>query len=285
MKKQKTAQAPSAEAKPGQETSTAGERSASKVWSGTLNFGLISMPVCLFTAATEEKISFNQIHPPCQGRIKQQVFCPQCNEVVVKTDLQKGFEYEKGRYVIVTEAELTAAEPKSAKTLELSAFVPAAQVDPIFFESSYYLAPLDGGQKPYGLILEAMRESNLVGVARIVRNGKEHVCVIRPYAQGMILHTLYWIDEVRAMSFPELPVTNPAELEMAKQLIQMLTAEWNPTEYKDSYREAVMQLIASKSDGKELPTSAAPTQKAEVIDIASALERSLAAAKTRKGIA
>lgn len=282
MKKQKPAHAPSAEGKPEQET---GERSASKVWSGTLNFGLISMPVCLFTAATEEKISFNQIHPPCQGRIKQRVFCPQCNEVVVKTDLQKGFEYEKGRYVIVSEAELTAAEPKSAKTLELSAFVPAAQVDPIFFESSYYLAPLDGGQKPYGLVFEAMRESNLVGVARIVRNGKEHVCVIRPYAQGMILHTLYWIDEVRAVSFPELPITNQSELEMAKQLIQMLTAEWNPTQYKDAYREAVMQLIATKSEGKELPAPAAPTQKAEVIDITSALQQSLAAAKTKKGIA
>jgi DNA end-binding protein Ku len=277
----KTAQ--SDEAK--QATGGAGESTASKVWTGMLNFGLISMPVCLFTAASEEKVSFNQIHPPCQGRIKQQLFCPQCQEVVVKTDLQKGYEYQKGSYVIVTEAELTAVEPKSAKVLELSAFVPAAQLDPIWFESSYYLAPLDGGQKPYGLVLEAMRESGLVGVARIVRNGKEHICVIRPHGQGMILHTLYWVDEVRAISFPELPVTNQSELEVAKQLIQMLTAEWDPTQYKDTYREAVMQLIASKSEGKELPAPAVPTHRAEVIDIASALQQSLAAAKIRKGIA
>jgi len=217
MKKQKATQTNAAA------TSADGERSASKVWSGMLNFGLISMPVCLFTAATEERVSFNQLHPACQGRIKQQLFCPSCNAVVARTDLVKGYEYEKGRYVTVTEAELAAVEPKSAKILELSAFVPAAQVDPIFFESSYYLAPLDRGQKPYALVLEAMRESSLVGIARIVRNGKEHVCVIRPHIQGLILHTLYWKDEVRGMSFPELPVTNEAEVGMAKQLIQMLT--------------------------------------------------------------
>lgn len=287
MKKQKAAQAPSVEGKGGQETcnGATGERSASKIWSGMLNFGLISMPVCLFTAASEERISFNQIHPKCQGRIKQQLFCPSCDAVVTRTDLVKGYEYEKDRYVTVTEAELTAVEPKSAKILELSAFVPSAQVDPLFFESSYYLAPVDGGQKPYALVLQAMRESNLVAIARIVRNGKEHVCAIRPYGQGMILHTLYWIDEVRALSYPELPATNEAEVGMAKQLIQMLTTEWDPKQYTDPYRAAVMQLIASKCAGKELPAPPPTTQKAVVIDIASALQQSLAAMKAKQGVA
>lgn len=287
MKKQKATQASTTDGKPDQETSTAakGERSASKVWSGMLNFGLISMPVCLFTAASEERVSFNQIHPTCQGRIKQQLFCPSCDAVVAKTDLVKGYEYEKNRYVTVTDAELADAEPKSAKILDLSAFVPAAHLDPIFFESSYYLAPLDGGQKPYALVLQAMRESNLVAIARIVRNAKEHVCAIRPYGQGMILHTLYWIDEVRAVSYPELPATNEAEVGMAKQLIQMLTTAWDPKQYTDAYRAAVMQLIASKCAGQELPAPPPTTQKAPVIDISSALQQSLAAMKAKQGVA
>lgn len=260
-------------------------KASSKVWSGMLMFGLISMPISLRTAATEERVSFNQIHPQCQGRIKQQLFCPTCNEVVTKNDLVKGYEQEKGQYVIVTQAELTAVEPKSAKTLELSAFVPASQLDPILFESSYYLTPGEGGEKPYSLVLQAMRESSLVGVARIVRNGREHVCVIRPFGGGMVLHTLYWIDEVRAISFPELPAPNEAEVGVAKQLIQMLTAEWDPKQYKDAYREAVMGLIASKREGKEVTAPAPSAQKAEVIDITAALQASLAAAKARKGVA
>jgi len=287
MKKQKGTQgaSPESKAEPEKSASTAGARSANKVWSGLLNFGLISMPVCLFTGATEERVSFNQIHPACHGRIKQQLFCASCDAVVARTDLVKGYEYEKERYVIVTEAELTAVEPKSAKILELSAFVPSAEVDPIFFESSYYLAPLDGGQKPYALVLQAMRESNLVAIARIVRTGKEHICVIRPYGQGMILHTLYWIDEVRATSYPELPATDEAEVGMAKQLIQMLTTEWNPKQYTDGYRTAVMQLIASKCAGQELPGPPPTAQKAVVVDITSALKQSLAEMKAKQGVA
>jgi DNA end-binding protein Ku len=287
MKKQKPTKGASPEAKAGAEESAdrASGRSANKVWSGMLSFGLISMPVCLFTAATEERVSFNQLHPSCNGRIKQQLFCPNCNKVVAKADLVKGYEYEKDRYVIISEDELTAVEPKSGKTLELSAFVPATQVDPIFFESSYYLAPLEGGHKPYALVLQAMRESNLVAITRIVRNRKEHICVIRPYGQGMILQNLYWTDEIRTLSCPELPATNEAEVAVAKQLIQMLTTDWDPKQYTDAYRAAVMQLIASKSEGKELPSAVPTTQKAEVIDITSALQQSLAAAKARKGIA
>lgn len=285
MKKPKNTPDTTTDGNPGPETSTAGERSAKKVWSGMLNFGLISMPVCLFTAASEERVGFNQIHSPCEGRIKQQLFCPRCDKVVARTDLLKGYEYEKDRYVTVTDAELAAIEPKSAKILELSAFVPGTQVDPIFFESSYYLAPLDGGQKPYALVLEAMRQSNLVGIVRIVRNGREHICVIRPYLHGMILHTLYWMDEVRGMAFPQLLATDEAEVGMAKQLIQMLTTDWDATQYRDSYRAAVMQLIASKQAGQELPAPAPTTQKAPVIDFASALQQSLAAMKAKKGVA
>lgn len=260
------------------------ERSASNVWNGMLSFGLISMPISLRAAAREEKVSFNQIHSTCNGRIKQQLFCPTCDVVVSRGDLLKGYEYEKDNYVIVSQAELDAIEPESAKTLELSAFVPRSQVDPIFFESSYYLVPADGGQKAYALVLQAMRQTELVGIARIVRNGKEHICVIRPYSQGMILHTLFWTDEVRGVSCPELPATNESEVGMAKQLIQMLTTEWDPKQYSDAYRASVMQLIAAKCAGQELPAASPTTPKAEIVDITSALKQSLAAMKA-KGVA
>ncbi len=262
------------------------DKSARQVWSGSLNFGLISMPIALMTAATEERVSFNQLHNKCNGRIKQQLFCPTCDTVVPKTDLLKGYEYEKNQYVVVSETELTSAEPKSAKILELSAFVPADELDPIFFESSYYLVPQDSGQKPYALIREAMLKSNLVGVARIVRSGKEHICVVRPYGLGMILHTLYWMNEVRAIGYPTLPDTSEAELNMAIQLVEELKADWNPAVYKDGYREAILQLIASKREGREIiPAALPPEASAKVVDIASALQRSLEAARAKKGVA
>ncbi|HEY6249608.1 MAG TPA: Ku protein [Candidatus Angelobacter sp.] len=262
------------------------DKSPHQVWSGTLNFGLISMPIGLLSAATEERVSFNQLHDACKGRIKQQLFCPTCETVVQKSTLLKGYEYEKNEYVIVSEGELAKAEPKSAKILELSSFVPASQLDPIFFESSYYLVPGDGGQKPYALIRAAMRQSNLVGIARIVRSGKEHICVVRPYGQGMILHTLYWINEVRAVGFPTLPETSEAEIDMAAQLVEMLRADWDPTQYKDAYREAVLQLIANKREGREIvSTAVSEDSNPKVVDIASALKHSLELAKAKKGAA
>lgn len=262
------------------------DKSPHQVWSGSLNFGVISIPISLLSAATEERVSFHQLHDTCQGRIKQQLFCPGCDTVVQRTNLLKGYEYAKNEYVIVSENELTKAEPKSAKILELSSFVPASQFDPIFFESSYYLVPGDGGQKPYALIRAAMRQSNLLGVARIVRHGKEHICVVRPYGQGMILHTLYWINEVRAIGFPTLPETSEAEIGMATQLIEMLRADWDPTLYKDAYRGAVLQLIADKRDGREIvSTPVAEESSPKVVDIASALKRSLELVRAKKGAA
>lgn len=259
-------------------------KSPHKVWNGTLSFGLISMPVSLFTAATEERISFNQLHQECHSRIKQQIFCPTCDKTVEKTDLLKGYEHEKDKYLIVTAAELEAAEPESAKILKLTEFVPASEIDAIFYESTYYLVAQDSGQTAYALVRAAMFRQNVVGIARIVRNGKEHICVLRPYHDGMILQTLFWNDEVRRMAFPALLPTSDAELAIAEQLVQALIAHWNPTQYSDTYRENVMRLLRSKQDGTDFATTK-PTQKAAVVDIAEALRRSLAAAKSNQGAA
>ncbi len=274
--------------KPATSTPTCGgsDKAPHKVWSGTLSFGLISMPVSLLTAATEERISFNQLHAKCNGRIKQQLMCPTCETVVAKTDLIKGYETAKDKYVTITEADLEAAEPACAKVVELSEFVPSSEVDAVFFESSYYLAPQDGGQKPYALVREAMLRRNVVGVARIVRSGKEHIAILRPYQQGMILQTLFWHDEVRSMAFPSLPEISQAETAIAEQLIEALEGSWDAAKFTDSYRQNVLKLIEAKGAGQEVPAIAGKSQhKSEVIDIGQALKASLAAAKAKKGVA
>src|SRR5579884_1422936 len=148
------------------------DKSPHKVWTGTLSFGLVSMPVALFTAATSETISFNQLHPACNGRIKQQLYCPGCDCVAEKASLLKGYEIEKGRFVALTKEELEKAEPESARVLDLREFVPAEQIDPLFFESSYYLGPQEGGRQAYALVRDAMRSQNVVGIARIVRSSR-----------------------------------------------------------------------------------------------------------------
>ncbi len=261
------------------------EKSPHKVWSGTLSFGLISMPVSLFTAATEERINFNQLHKECHSRIKQQLICPTCDKAVPKTDLLKGYEHEKDKYVIVTEAELEAVEAESAKILKLTEFVPASEIDAIFYECTYYLTAQDSGQAAYALVRAAMMKQNVVGVARIVRHGKEHICVLRPYHDGMILQTLFWNDEVRQMAFPGLSQTSDAELAIAEQLVQALIAHWNPAQYRDTYRESVMRLLRSKHDGSDFVAGTKPAPKATVVDIAAALRLSLAAARSSQGAA
>jgi DNA end-binding protein Ku len=262
------------------------EKAPHKVWSGTLTFGLISMPVAMLTAATEERVGFNQLHGKCRKRIQQQTFCPTCTEVVPRADLLRGYETEKDQYVIVTDKEMESAEPECARTVELSEFVPANTVDAVFFESTYYLAPQDGGHKPYALVREAMLRRNVVGVARIVRSSKEHICVLRPFGPGLVLQTLFWNDEVRPMSFPVLPGINEAETAIAEQLIEAMVGVWEPGKFTDSYRDNVMKLIEAKREGQEMASPAPKSeQKAEVIDIAAALQASLAAAKAKRGAA
>lgn len=258
------------------------DKTPHNTWSGLLTFGFVSMPVSLFTAATEEKVGFNQLCA-CHSRIKQQLFCPSCEKVVKKSDLLKGYEYEKDKYIVIDEKELKAAEPKSGKVLELTAFIPSSQIDPIFFESTYYLAPKSGGEKPYALLLQAMRETSLVGVLRITRGGREHICALRPYHEGMILQTLYWNSEVRPMTFPSLPDVTDADKNMAKQVIGMLATTWDPGQYSDSYHAAVLKLIATKREGKEFVSSPETTQSTNVVDIGSALARSLEMLKQKKG--
>jgi DNA end-binding protein Ku len=248
--------------------------------SGTISFGLVSIPVKMYTAASSAAVSFNQLHVKCGSRIKQQTLCPACNEVVDRAGLAKGYEFAKDRYVRVGDEELKALEGEASKTIDIAEFVPLEKVDPVYFEKAYFLGPDKGGEKPYRLLADAMAKSSRVAVATFVMRGKESLVLIRPSGDGLMLHTMFFSDEVR--SFAEIDKGEGArirdgEMDLAQQLIDGLSNDdFKPESYQDTYRMRVLELIESKVDGKEITVAAPQAARAEVIDLMDALKESLA---------
>jgi DNA end-binding protein Ku len=250
---------------------------ASSVWKGHLTFGLVSFPVRLFSAARSETISFNLLHKDDHSRIKQVTFCQTEDKPVQRSELVKGYEYEKGHYVVIDDEEIKRVAPKTAKVMEILEFVKADQVDPIYLESSYYIAPDEGGEKPYALLFQALKQSSLFGVAKIAMHNREHIIILRPGAKGILLHTMYYADEIRQVDEfrTDTSLVKDKELDLAKMLIASLEAEFEPDKYRDSYRENLQKMIEAKIDGRKVVET--PEQKvAPVIDIMEALKRSLA---------
>jgi DNA end-binding protein Ku len=248
--------------------------------SGTISFGLVAIPVKLYTAASSGSVSFNLLHAKCGSRIKQQTFCPVCNEVVERNALVKGYEFQKDQYVRLTDEELKSLEGEASKVIDIAEFVPLASVDPIYFEKTYYLGPDKGGEKPYRLLADAMAKSDRVALATFVMRGKESLVLIRPAQDGLMLHTMYFADEVR--DFGEIDKGKSAklregELDLAERLIGELShAAFKPDQYQDHYRNRVLDLVSSKVEGKEITAAAPEAQRAQVIDLMDALKQSLA---------
>jgi DNA end-binding protein Ku len=250
---------------------------ASSVWKGHLTFGLVSFPIRLFSAARSETISFNLLHKEDHSRIKQVTFCQKEDKPVPRTDLVKGYEYEKDHYVVIDEDDIKKVAPKTARVMEILEFVKADQVDPIYLESSYYVAPDEGGEKPYALLFQALRESKYYAVAKVAMHNREHIIVLRPGAKGILSHTMYFQDEIRQVEEfrTDTSLVKDKELDMAKMLISSLEADFEPQKYHDEYRENLQKMIEAKIEGKKVV--AAPTEHvAPVIDIMEALKRSLA---------
>ena len=251
--------------------------------SGTISFGLVSIPIKLYTAAGSANVSFNLLHATCGSRIKQQTFCPTCNETVERSALVRGYEFSKDQYVRVADEELKALEGEASKMIDIAEFVPLAKVDPIYFEKTYYLGADKGGEKPYRLLADAMEKSGQVALATFVMRGKESLVLIRAAQGGLMLHTMYFADEVRA--FTEVDKGESAkikdgELDLAIKLIDGLAAEdFDPERYKDAYRERVMEMLNKKAEGQELTAAPAPARRRQVIDLMEALKESLAARK------
>jgi DNA end-binding protein Ku len=248
--------------------------------SGTISFGLVSIPVKLYTAASAGGVSFNQLHVKCGNRLRQQMFCPVDNEVVDRSQIVKGYEFQKDQYVRFTDEEIKSLEGEASRVIEIAEFVPLSTVDPIYFEKTYYLGPDKGGDKPYRLLADAMAKTERVALAKFVMRGKESLVLIRPAQHGLMLHTMYFADEVRAfgeIDKGESATLKDGELGLALRLIEDLShEEFKPDEYHDDYRQRVLDLVNLKVEGKEVTTVTPEVHRAQVIDLMDALKQSLA---------
>ena len=248
--------------------------------SGTISFGLVSIPVRLYTAASSGNVAFNQLHGVCGSRIRQQTFCPTCNKTVERAELVRGYEFAKDQYVRVADDELKALEGEASKIIDIAEFVPLADVDPIYFEKTYYLGPDKGGEKPYRLLSDAMEKAGQVALARYVMRGKESLVLVRAAQGGLMLHTMYFADEIRdfgEIDKGEQATLKPGEVQLAKMLIEELSSEaFNPGQYADEYRTRVLDLVGSKVEGKEVTAVGPQVQRAQVIDLMDALKESIA---------
>ena len=248
-----------------------------------ISFGLVTIPMKLYsTGESAAGIQFNMLHKKCRSRLKQQYICPVDNEVVGREDMVKGYEYSKGQYVLFTEEELKALIPEPTNAVEITEFVPLEQVDPIYYERSYYVGPDKGGDRPYRLLAEAMKQTNRAALARYVARGKDQFVLLRPFEEGLIMQQLRYSDELR--SFADVPLgtaeIKEPELKLAVQLIeQIATDEFKPETYEDKQRQQVRELIDRKVQGEEITPAPVAEPKAQVIDLMAALKASLASAR------
>src|SRR5262249_5254306 len=257
---------------------------ASSVWSGYLTFGFISMPVRLFSGARSSSISFHMLHRDDLTRIKQQLYCPHDDRVVERSEIVKGYEYRKDEYVVVEPEEIKKIEPKTAKTMEILEFVKSSDVDPIFFESSYYMMPEEAGRRPYALLTKALEESEYYAIPKLTMHNREYTVFLRPHEGGMMLHPMYYAEEVRQVEgfgAPDVELKE-AEVKVAHQLIEALAADWDPEKYHDEFQDNLKKLIETKLEGGKIVEVEKPKKLAPVVDLMAALTQSLAEREGKK---
>ncbi len=252
---------------------------ARSIGNATISFGLVSIPIKLYTSTeTSGDVSFNMLHGACGSRLKQQYICTKDGELVERDQTVKGYEFAKGQYVVLSPDELKALDAVATNTIALEEFVPATAIDPTFIDKSYYLGPDKGGEKAYRLLAEAMIETGLVGIATYSARGKQYIVQVRPYKNGLIFHQLRYADEIKAWSevpMPDLPEVRAPELNLAKQIIQQISSEtFAPEKYKDEVKAKVLALIQQKIEGQEI-TAAPEAPAGKVIDLMEALKASL----------
>ncbi len=257
---------------------------AASVWSGYLTFGLISMPVRLFSGARSSGISFNMLHRDDLSRLKQQYVCLADGKVVERSEIVKGYEYRKDEYVVIEPEEIKKIEPQTAKTMEILEFVKESDVDPVYFESSYYMLPEEAGRRPYALLTKALEESEYVAIAKLTMHNREYTVFLRPTQGGLMLHTMYYEEEVRKVEgfgAPDVELKD-AEVKVAHQLIEALAADWDPKKYHDDFQENLKKLIETKLEGGQIAEVEKPKKLAPVVDLMAALKQSLAEMEGKK---
>ena len=247
--------------------------------SGTISFGLVSIPVKVYPAARSKTVRFNYLHATDKSRLKQQYICATCGDVVEMGDRVRGHEYSRDQYVVMTDEEIKALETQSDKAIEIEEFIPIERVDPVYFGTSQLLGPDKGGQKPYQLLNEAMLKMGKVAVGRFNTRGKQQLVLVRPMGRGLVLHGLHYADEVR--SFDDIEFGDPVsprkgELDLAEQLIEQLSGEkFEPQKYEDEFRQAVLAAVDQKVAGEEVVIAPKAEAKEQIIDLMAALKQSL----------
>ncbi|WP_027417527.1 Ku protein [Aneurinibacillus terranovensis] len=260
------------------------------MWKGSISFGLVNIPVKMFAATEEKDIHFRMLHKTLHAPIKYVKTCEQCEGEVPVSDIVKGYEYEPGHYVIVEEDELKAITPHTRKAIEIMDFVDIKEIDPIYFNKTYFLSPNETGDKAYVLLQSAMQKTGKIAIAKITIRSKQNLACVRVYENALVMETLYYPDEVREVKqVPGLPdaastEVNEKELTMAEQLIEQLSGPFNPAAYEDEYRKQLQDLIQQKIDGKEV-RHVAEAPRARVVDLMEALQASIEESKTKKATA
>ena len=255
------------------------------MWKGAISFGLVTIPVAVYPATEEKTLRFNQIHEEDGGRIRMKRTCSVDGEEVPYDEIVKGYEYEKDRYVVITDEDFDKVPVESSRAIDIVQFVDLDEIDPMLYKKSYYLVPDETGAKAYALLREALSQDNKVGIAKVSFRDKEHLAALRFKDESFVLETMYWPDEIRAADFGGVDVdlkVRAQELEMARQLIENLTAEWNPEEFTDEYREALLRIVEAKISGEDIEV-VEPEPTAKVVDLMEALKASVAAAKKQGG--
>jgi DNA end-binding protein Ku len=255
------------------------------MWKGAISFGLVSIPIKMYPSTEEKSVKFNQLHDKDGGRIRYKRVCSIDGEEVPFEHIVKGYEIEKDRYVLLEDEDFDAVPVESSRAIDIQQFVDLDEIDPIYFQKTYYLVPEETGIKAYRLLQEAMSENGKVGIAKVSFRDKEHLSALRFKEDVMVLETMYWPDEIRPAEFDELEKDvkiRPQEVQMAQSLIENLSDEWDPSAFRDEYREALLEIVEKKAAGEEI-TVVEEAEPAKVVDLMEALKASVEAAKKGKG--
>ncbi|MCZ0703226.1 DNA end-binding protein Ku [Natronobacillus azotifigens] len=257
------------------------------MWKGTISFGLVNIPVKLHSATESKDVKLRNLHKECKSPVKYEKICPVCEKEVKNEDIVKGFEYTKNKFVVLEDEDLEMIrDEKEDKAVEILDFVKLSEIDPIYFDRSYYLSPNDGGGKAYALLREALKDTEKIGLAKITIRSKEQLAVVRIYNNTLVMETIHYPDEVRnVQEVPNVPEDTSIvkkELDTAKLLIEQLTTTFEPEKYTDDYRTALLDLIEKKKDGEEISTAQEPKRRDNVTDLMEALEKSLNKTKQAK---
>ena len=257
------------------------------IWKGSLSFGLVTIPIRLYQAVDEKSVSFNQLRGSDHSRIGYKRVAKADGEEVEYDDIVRGYEYAPDRYVVFTPDEIDAMKPASSRAIDILQFVPLSQIDPVFFQRSYYLAPDPSGAKAYGLLAGAMQDRETVAICKVTLRDKEHLATLRLRGELFVLETMYWPDEIRELSLsdldvPEVPEPREQEVAMAEMLIDSLTDDFDPTAYRDEYREKVLEAVSAKVEGEDVVAVEEGEEPAAVVDLMEALRASVDASKRRR---